>query len=211
VVPVQRRDQLLIASVGLGDMSEPEFLKPSSLFEIQGAAPSALVHPSARLETGVTIDPAAMIGPRAEIGAGTVIGPMAVIGPDVRIGRDCSIGAGASLINALVGDRVVIQPGCRIGQAGEREDGRRPQPGRVILQDRVEIGANGVIDRGRHHDTVIGEGTVVEALARIPADAMVGRHCTIVAAHDLGHGGETGGPFEDGLRLSAAQVVRQGF
>ena len=93
-------------------------MRPSSLFEASGVSPGALVHPSARLESGVTIDPAAVIGPRAEIGAGTVIGAGAVIGPDVRIGRDCAIGAGATIVHALIGDRVIIHAGARIGQDG---------------------------------------------------------------------------------------------
>src|ERR1044072_2495381 len=53
----------------------PGAMRPSSLFEASGVSPGAFVHPSARLESGVTADPTAIIGPRAEIGAGTVIGP----------------------------------------------------------------------------------------------------------------------------------------
>ncbi|MFH4180585.1 hypothetical protein WDA55_21270, partial [Acinetobacter baumannii] len=48
-------------------------LRPSSLFSGDGIATGAFVHPSARLESGVTVDPAAVVGPQAEIGAGTVI------------------------------------------------------------------------------------------------------------------------------------------
>src|SRR5262249_3764404 len=91
----------------------PDALRPSSLFEAGGVASSgAHVHPLARLENGVTVDPAAVIGTGAEIGSGTVIGAGAVIGPNVRIGRDCSIGARASIMHALIGDRVIIHPGC---------------------------------------------------------------------------------------------------
>ena len=96
----------------------PGAMRPSSLFEASGVSTGALVHPSARLESGVTIDPAAVIGPRAEIGAGTVIGPAAVIGPEVRIGRDCAIGRRRTIVHALIGDRVIIHAGVRIGQDG---------------------------------------------------------------------------------------------
>ena len=95
----------------------PHALRPSSLAEA-GSVAGAHVHPTARLEDGVTIEPGAVIGPRAEIGAGSVIGATAVIGSEVRIGRDCSIGAGAVITNALIGDRVIIHPGCKIGQDG---------------------------------------------------------------------------------------------
>ena len=86
------------------------------MFAASGRAAGAQVHPTARLESGVTVDPLAVIGPRAEIGAGTLIAAGAVIGPGVCIGRDCAIGAGASVLHALIGDRVIIHPGARIGQ-----------------------------------------------------------------------------------------------
>ena len=165
----------------------PEALHPSSLFEAQGVAAGALVHPTARLESGVTIDPGAMIGPRAEIGAGTVIGSGAVVGPNVHIGRDCAIGPGVSIIHALIGDRVIVHPGCRIGQdgfgylmgaAGHR---KVPQIGRVIIQDDVEIGANTTIDRGAMSDTVIGEGTKIDNLVQIAHNVLIGRHCVLAS------------------------------
>ena len=89
----------------------PQSLRPSSLFSAEGIAPGASIHASARLESGVVLDPGVVIGPGAEIGTGTVVGANAVIGPGVRIGRNCAIGPGASLMNALVGDRVIIHPG----------------------------------------------------------------------------------------------------
>jgi UDP-3-O-[3-hydroxymyristoyl] glucosamine N-acyltransferase len=165
----------------------PSALRPSSLFAAEGVSPSAFVHPTARIESGASIDPAAVIGPRAEIGAGTVIGPTAVIGPRVRIGRDCAIGAGVSLTHALVGDRVIIHPGCRIGQdgfgfvMGPAGHQKVPQLRRVIIQDGVEIGAGTTIDRGGVRDTVIGEGTKIDNLVQIGHNVLIGRHCVIVA------------------------------
>ena len=96
----------------------PEAMRPGSLFGTVGISPSSTVHPEARLEPGVTVDPGAVIGPRAEVGSGTVVGPHAVIGPDVRIGRNCSVGANATVVHALVGDRVILHAGVRIGQDG---------------------------------------------------------------------------------------------
>jgi UDP-3-O-[3-hydroxymyristoyl] glucosamine N-acyltransferase len=163
----------------------PEASRPSSLFDVAGgAAANATVHSSARLETGVTIDPAAVVGPRTEIGSGTLIGPLAVIGPGVRIGRNCAIGAGVSVTNALVGDRVVIQSGARIGDGGITgglvpPGGGEPQVGRVIVQDGVRIGANAAISRGDLRDTIIGEGTRIENLVRIGGDVIIGRHCVV--------------------------------
>jgi UDP-3-O-[3-hydroxymyristoyl] glucosamine N-acyltransferase len=166
----------------------PGAMRPSSLFDASGVAAGALVHPTARLESGIVIDPAAVVGPRAEIGAGTVIGPTAVIGPDVRVGRDCVIGAGCTIVHALIGDRVVIHAGARIGQdgfgyvPGAAGHGKVPQVGRVIIMDGVEIGANSAIDRGAIRDTVIGEGTKIDNLVQIAHNVEIGRHC-VLAAH----------------------------
>ena len=65
----------------------PGALRPSSLFETEGVAANASVHPFARLASGVTVDPGALIGPRATVGVGTLIGANAVIGSDVQIGQ----------------------------------------------------------------------------------------------------------------------------
>jgi UDP-3-O-[3-hydroxymyristoyl] glucosamine N-acyltransferase len=162
-------------------------LRPRSPFGARGVDPGASVHPEARLEDGVIADPGAVIGPGAEIGSGTVIGANAVIGAEVRIGRDCSIGPGASVLNALVGDRVTIHPGARIGQDGfgyvpsPRGHIKVPQLGRVIIQDDVEIGAGTTVDRGAGRDTMIGEGTKIDNQVQIGHNVSIGRHCVIVA------------------------------
>jgi UDP-3-O-[3-hydroxymyristoyl] glucosamine N-acyltransferase len=165
----------------------PDSLRPSSLFEAGGTAPGALVHDTARLESAVTIDPGAVIGPRAEIGTGTVIGPGTVIGTGVRVGRHCSIGPKVSIVHTLIGDRVIIHPGCSIGQdgfgfvMGAKGHAKVPQIGRVIIQDDVEIGAGTTIDRGGIRDTVIGEGSKIDNLVQVGHNVLIGRHCILVA------------------------------
>jgi UDP-3-O-[3-hydroxymyristoyl] glucosamine N-acyltransferase len=165
----------------------PSAVRPGSAFESSGISHGAMVHPQARLEQGVTVDPGAVVGPGAEIGSGTVVSATAVIGPNVRIGRDCSIGPGATVLNALVGDRVILHGGVRIGQdgfgfaLGPQGHLKVPQVGRVIIQNDVEIGANSTVDRGANRDTVIGEGTKIDNLVQIGHNVVIGRHCVIVA------------------------------
>jgi UDP-3-O-[3-hydroxymyristoyl] glucosamine N-acyltransferase len=168
----------------------PQSLQPSSLFETDGIFEGAFVHPTARLESEVTVDPGAVIGPRAEIGAGSIIAANAVIGPDVMIGRDCRIGASCTIMHALIGDRVIIHPGCRIGQDGfgyteDAEQQKIPQTGRVIIQNDVEIGASTAIDRGGIRDTVIGEASKIDNLCQIGHNCQIGRHCVVVALSGL--------------------------
>jgi UDP-3-O-[3-hydroxymyristoyl] glucosamine N-acyltransferase len=165
----------------------PQASQPSSLFDASGTALGAFVHSTARLEKEVTIDPGCVIGPHAEIGRGTLVSAGAVIGPNVRIGRHCAIGAQACVTNCLIGDRVIVHPGCAIGQDGfgyvmsPRGHRKIPQTGRVIIQDDVEIGAGTTIDRGSNRDTVIGEGTKIDNLVQIAHNVSVGRHCIIVS------------------------------
>ena len=165
----------------------PQAARPGAIFAAPGLSPGAFVHPQARLEAGVTVDPGAVIGPGAEIGSGTVIAANAVIGPRVRIGRDCAIGPGASVIHALIGNRVILHGGVRVGQdgfgfaMGPKGHLKVPQVGRVVIQDDVEIGANSTIDRGANRDTMIGEGTKIDNLVQIGHNVVIGRHCVIVA------------------------------
>ncbi|MBN8982231.1 MAG: UDP-3-O-(3-hydroxymyristoyl)glucosamine N-acyltransferase [Rhizobiales bacterium] len=180
-------------------------LKPSSSHDLSGIAPSAVIHPSAELEDGVTVDPLAVIGPNVEIGYGTVIGASAVIGANVRIGRDCSIGAGASVTFALIGNDVIIHPGCRIGQdgfgylPGARGHLKIPQAGRVIIQNNVEIGAGTTVDRGALNDTVIGEGSKIDNLVQIGHNVTIGRHCIVVSQSGIAGSSTLG----DGVVLGA--------
>ncbi len=161
--------------------------RPRSSFAISEVSPAAIIHPTARLERGVVVDPGAVIGPRAEIGAGTIVGAQSVIGPDVKIGRDCSIAAHVTVQHALIGNRVILHPGVRVGQdgfgfaMGAQGHVKVPQIGRVIIQDDVEVGANSTIDRGAIRDTMIGEGTKIDNLVQIAHNVVIGRNCVIVS------------------------------
>ncbi len=151
------------------------------------------VHPSAFVAEDAEVDPTTEIGPLcvieagARIGPGCRIGPCAVIGIGVVIGRDCRIGAHASISHALVGARVYVYPGARIGQEGfgfgPTKTGflTAPQLGRVILEDDVEVGANTTIDRGSIRDTLIGAGSRLDNLVQIGHNVVLGRCCVVVA------------------------------
>ncbi|HVV26891.1 MAG TPA: UDP-3-O-(3-hydroxymyristoyl)glucosamine N-acyltransferase [Rhizomicrobium sp.] len=141
----------------------------------------------ARIGRDVALGPDVVIGPGVEIGDGSRIGPGAVIGPGVAIGTGCEIGAGVTISHAYLGDRVIVLPGAHIGQPGfgfassARGHVKIPQLGRVIIQDRVEIGAATTIDRGSLGDTVIGEGTKIDNLVQVAHNVQIGRHCVVVS------------------------------
>ena len=158
----------------------PQSRVPGPLFGRSGIDPAAVVHRTAIVEHDVVVDPGVVIGPGAEIGSGTTIGANSVIGPGVRVGRGCAIDSHVSIRTALIGDRVIIHTGARIGLGGPGihagVHGHAPRLGRVIVQDDVEIGANASIERGGLRDTMIGEGTRIGTCVVVPTETTIGRY-----------------------------------
>jgi UDP-3-O-[3-hydroxymyristoyl] glucosamine N-acyltransferase len=149
--------------------------------------PRAVIDATAKLGEAVSVAPFAVVGAHAEIGAGCVIGPHAVIGDGVVLGPRTRVAAGASLSHCIVGARVSIYPGVRIGQDGfgfapdPAGHIKVPQLGRVLIGDDCEIGANTTIDRGSASDTVIGPGCMIDNLVQIGHNVRLGRGCVVVA------------------------------
>ena len=174
---------LASASVALAFVAAGKLFYPED--GLGFGAQDKAIHPSARLGDGVVLSPGVVIGPGAEIGRHTRIGPNTVIGRGVTIGRNGEIGANAWIGYAHLGDEVLILPGVQIGGSGFGYASSRgghtktPQLGRVIIQDRVEIGANSTVARGALGDTVIGEGTKIDSLVLIAHNCVLGRHCLI--------------------------------
>lgn len=145
------------------------------------------IDPSAKIGDGVKLGAGVVVGADAEIGEGSHIGPNTVIGRGVAIGRNCVIAGNTVIVCAFIGDQVSILAGAQIGQPGfgfaptAAGHVKIPQLGRVIVQDRVEVGACTTIDRGALGDTVIGEGTKIDNLVQIGHNSQIGRHCIIVS------------------------------
>lgn len=152
-----------------------------------GIHPSAVVAEDASVDATAEIGPFVLIDRGAKIGARCLVGPGAVVEEGVVIEADCRIGTHASVSHALLGERVSVHPGARIGQAGFGfsigRDGfvSAPQLGRVIVEHDVQIGANSTIDRGSLQDTVIGAGSRLDNLVQIGHNVRIGRLCVIVA------------------------------
>ncbi|MGD0142043.1 MAG: UDP-3-O-(3-hydroxymyristoyl)glucosamine N-acyltransferase [Rhizomicrobium sp.] len=188
------------------------------------------IDPSARIGSDVSLAPGVVVGPNVEIGDHTRLGPNAVIGRGVMIGRNCEIGSNVTISHAYLGDGVVVFPGAQLGQpgfgfaSGAAGHLKIPQLGRVIVQDKVEIGACTTVDRGALGDTVIGEGTKIDNLVQIGHNTRTGRHCVIVAqvgisgSCELGDyvvlGGQAGvadhAHIGDGARIAARGGVPPG-
>jgi len=175
----------------------PQAMRPRAAMYAAGEGVGN-VHPSARIDEGACIEPGAVVGREARIGRGTTVAAGAVVGYRVVVGRDSYIGPGVSVIHALIGDRVLLHAGVRVGQDGfgfaMGPDGhiKVPQIGRVIVHDDVEIGANSTIDRGALKDTVIGPGTKIDNLVQIGHNVVMGRGCVIVGQTGISGSAELG-------------------
>jgi UDP-3-O-[3-hydroxymyristoyl] glucosamine N-acyltransferase len=167
----------------------------------------AHIDPGATLGAGTTVEAGVIVKSGARVGERCHIEGNAVIGQGVHIGDDCIVGANASLSHCLVGSRVRIHPGVRIGQRGFGFDMSDfpyldvPQLGRVIVEEDVEIGANSTIDRGAGPDTVIGAGSKLDNLVQIGHNVQLGRGCVIV-----GQAGIAGSSVLEDFAVVAAQA-----
>ncbi len=169
-----------------------------------GVHPTAIIHPSAKIGTGVIIEPNCVIGESTVIGENTLIKANTVIGASVQLGHACIIHANVTIYDdCQLGNEVSIHSGAVIGSDGfgfANEKGKWvkvPQLGRVIIGDSVEIGANTCIDRGALEDTIIarniildnliqvahnvqiGEGTAIAGCSAIAGSTKIGRYCLI--------------------------------
>jgi UDP-3-O-[3-hydroxymyristoyl] glucosamine N-acyltransferase len=163
-----------------------------------GVHSSACVAPDAKVDDSVEVSAHAVIGGGAEIGPHCLIGPGAMIGDGVIIGPNCRIGSQACITHSILGARVYIYPGARVGQEGFGFDITEtgfvtiPQLGGVILGDDVEIGANSTIDRGTLRDTVIGSGTRLDNLVQVAHNVRIGKYCAIAAQCGIAGSAEIG-------------------
>jgi len=167
-------------------------------------------------DDSVILEPGVVLGKGVRIGRGSWIGANTVIGPGVQIGRDCEISPNVTIGFALIGDRVKLFAGTRIGEPGFGAAGSKsgpvdvPQLGRVILQDGVTIGANACVDRGAYGDTVVGENTKVDNLVLIAHNCQIGRNNFLAGHTGLAGSVTTGDNCMFGGRAGVADHITIG-
>jgi UDP-3-O-[3-hydroxymyristoyl] glucosamine N-acyltransferase len=139
-----------------------------------GIGANAVIESGVKLGDGVQIGAGCVIGKNVTIGAGTKLWANVTLYHDVQIGRDC-----------------LIQSAAVIGADGfgyANDNGRWlkiPQLGRVIIGDRVEIGASTTIDRGALDDTRLADGVIIDNQCQIAHNVVIGENtaiagCTVV-------------------------------
>ena len=128
------------------------------------------------------------ISASAHIGEGTHLEPGVVVGHEVVIGKNCLIQANVYIADhSVIGDDVIIQSGAIIGgyafyfKKTAKGFTKWRSGGRVVIQDRVDIGSNCTINKGISSDTIIGEGTKIDCLVQIGHDTKIGKNCLFAA------------------------------
>lgn len=154
------------------------------------------LHPSAVIHPSVLVPDDAVIGPQVVIGAEVQLGPRVVLMANVVVERGARIGAGSVLhpgcvvgYDCEIGAEVILKAGCVIGSEGfgfaqdqQRRNYRIPHTGKVIVEDRVVIGANTNIDRATYGATRIRAGAVIDAMCHLGHNVEIGEDC-ILCAH----------------------------
>jgi UDP-3-O-[3-hydroxymyristoyl] glucosamine N-acyltransferase len=175
-------------------------LVPGKGSGFEGIHPTAVIHPSAKLGSNVTVGPHAIIDRDTTIGDGTTIGPNVSISYEVKIGSHCHLYANSVVRERCrIGDRVILQPGAIIGSCGfgytQDKLGRHiklEQLGIVVLEDDVEIGANTTIDRSRFKVTLIRKGSKIDNLCQMGHNVEVGENNIIAAQTGIAGSSKTG-------------------
>ncbi|MEW6571726.1 MAG: UDP-3-O-(3-hydroxymyristoyl)glucosamine N-acyltransferase [Nitrospirota bacterium] len=169
--------------------------------EPSGISGDAFISDKAEIASDVSVFPFAFISDDVSIGRGTVIYPFVFVGSGTVIGERCIIYPHVTLREKVrLGNSVVIHSGSVIGSDGfgyvleGDEYYKIPQVGGVIIEDRVEIGANVCVDRATTGDTVIREGSKIDNLVQIAHNVKIGKNSIIVAQVGIG-GSSTLGDF----------------
>ena len=153
---------------------------------IPGIHPSAVISPSAIIDSSASIAANVVIEDNAVIGSGTFIDSACVIKSDVIIGSNTHLYPNIVVCHSVsIGNRVILHPGVVIGSDGFGIANDRgvwtkiPQIGTVIIGDDVEIGASSSVDRGALENTVIEQGVKIDNQVQIGHNVHIGAHTAI--------------------------------
>ncbi|WP_127348202.1 UDP-3-O-(3-hydroxymyristoyl)glucosamine N-acyltransferase [Pseudidiomarina mangrovi] len=162
-------------------------------------------NPAQGIDASVRIGANVRLGHNVHIGANTVIADNVVLGDNVMIGVGCYLGEGVQIGSntklwqhvvvyhqCVIGEHCLVHSGTVIGADGfgwANESGKWvkiPQLGRVLIGDRVDIGASTTIDRGALDDTVISNGVIIDNQCQIAHNVFIDEDtaiagCTVLA------------------------------
>lgn len=131
----------------------------------------AYIAANATIGNNVKIYPGAYVGENVTVGDNTIIYPNVTIYSECKVGADCILHSGS----------VVGSDGFGFAPNGNKEYEKIPQIGIVILEDKVEIGANTTIDRATMGATTIHCGVKLDNMVQVAHNVEIGSH-TVIAS-----------------------------
>jgi UDP-3-O-[3-hydroxymyristoyl] glucosamine N-acyltransferase len=164
------------------------------------------------------VSPKAIISKDAEIGKDCYIGDFTMIGDNCKISDNTVIHNRVTILqNCFIGNNCIIQPGVVIGADGfafERyKNGELesfPHIRGVKIANNVEICANSNIARGSLSDTIIDEGTKIDALVHIAHNVSIGKNCQLTAGTVIGGSTTIGNMCWTGLNSTLKDNIKIG-
>ena len=157
--------------------------------QLQGVQQPVYISPGATYGEQVYLGAFVYLGQNVRIGNNTKIYPHCFIGDNVEIGDNTVLHAGVKIYHdCKIGNEVTIHAGTVIGSDGfgfaPQADGslkKVPQIGNVVVEDKVEIGANTTIDRATIGSTFIRSGAKLDNLIQVAHNVEIGNF-TVIAA-----------------------------
>ncbi len=175
-----------------------EFLYPSEI-EKEGIHETAVIGENVKIGPNVSIGANVYIGDHSEIGAETIIHAGVVVYRKVIIGSKNIIHANSVIhSDSKLGDECVINANAVIGGEGfgfvptSKGWKKMPQVGKVILNNKVEIGSGSTIDRPSVGETILGEDTKIDNLVQIGHGVTTGKGCAMAAQVGIAGGAQIG-------------------
>lgn len=163
-------------------------------------SPHALISKTARIGSNCSIDDFSVIGDNCSIGDNTIIYDRVSLVRNCKIGRNCTIQTGVAMgFDGFAYERL---------PNGELE--KFPHLKGVIIGDNVEISSSCQIARGSLSDTVIGDGTKLDALVYVAHNVKIGRNCLLTGGAMIGGTTKIGDQCWIGLNCTIKQKVRIG-
>jgi len=163
------------------------------------------------------ISPLSFVSNLSNLGENCSVGSFTAIDYDCAIGRNTVIGDRVSLKNCVIGDDCIIQSGVSIGEDGfayERNNNLELEPfphfGKVIIGNNVEISTNCSVARGSLKDTVINEGTKIDALVHVAHNVNIGMNCSLTAGTVIGGSTSIGDTCWLGLNCTLKHKIKVG-
>ncbi|MGO2010899.1 MAG: UDP-3-O-(3-hydroxymyristoyl)glucosamine N-acyltransferase [Pseudoalteromonas sp.] len=229
-------NKIIVANPYVSYAKLAQFMDTTPRAAQAGIHARAVIHDSANIGNNVGIAAGAVIEAGAEIADDVQIGAGCFIGANAKLGKGTKLWANVSVYHDVeIGADCLFQSGAVIGSDGfgyANEQGqwiKIPQLGRVIIGNKVEIGAGTTIDRGALDDTIlhdnviidnqcqiahnveIGSGTAIAGCTVVAGSTVIGRNCQIAGLVGInGHMNICDGVIITGMSMVTKAITEPG-